>query len=118
MTTKAVAGSLVATFVLGFIVLLAGPAQASCTLGAYKPGRFGNNVNGHGGRGDNCGGSFVVYLRKQRNNMPDINIASLSANCPKCELFPTTVHVDPLTARSRVEGSSGAVAESAWVSSL
>ena len=98
-------------------------ASAACAYFVQNPTRSGQTVSATGGR-SGCSTSVDwvnVYLRKQRTGLPDINIASDSADVPdpiNVTRTASTIHVDPLTARTRVTSSTGALSESGWVSGL
>lgn len=116
-----VGGLLATTAITAGSLLVGGGASAGCVLFGYDPVRSGDNVSSTGGR-SGCSTSVdwvEVSLRKQRNNLPDINIATNRKDTPdptNVTLTATKTHVDPLTARTRVRSSTGAQYETAWQS--
>jgi len=117
---RTTSGSLAVALAAGGLVFLATPAQAYCSLVSYLPFRSGSTVYGYGGRLNSCSGSaeVSVKLRKQRNNLPDIDIATDTRTVKNGTWTADVQHNDRLTGRSRVQSSTGAMSESAWVTGL
>lgn len=120
---KTTAALLVSGAVSASVMILGTSTSAACAYFVQNPTRSGQTVSATGGRsGCTTSVNWVnVYLRKQRTGLPDINIASVSADVPdpiNVTRTASTIHVDPLTARTRVTSSTGAQSESGWVSGL
>jgi hypothetical protein len=110
LTTGAVA--------LGALAISSGGAGAACSYTVFNPWRSGNTVQAASSRGTTCSGTIdlTTKLRKQRNNLPDIDLVSDTGSGANPYVQVGKVHLDAGTFRSTYSSSTGASGQSAWTS--